>query len=196
MSGHNTLEGKNGTIALKMLQDVSTVLEKNNIEFWLDSGTLLGIVRENRLLPWDNDVDLSIKEEYLDQLLSSLSDISSLGYRVRSKTFENDSSPFIKGKTRIIKVRNKRFFFFRGKVTLDIYIKFKKDDKYFYQCGKTKKASSAVYYKQLEEITFNGKKYKIPHRHEEYLTCKYGKWKIVNKNWNAFKDDNAIVGNA
>ena len=195
MSGRHKLEGKNGIVALKMLEDVSAVLEKNHIEFWLESGTLLGIVRENRLLPWDNDVDISIKEEYVDKLLSSLSEISSLGYRVRSKTFENDSSPFKKGVTRIVKIRNNRFFFFRGKVTLDIYIKFKKDDKYYYQCGQTKKASSAAFYEELEEITFNTKKYKIPSDHEAYLTCKYGNWKVVDKKWNAFKDDNVIVGN-
>ncbi len=195
MSGRHTLEGKNGIVALKMLEDVSDILEKNNIEFWLESGTLLGIVREGRLLPWDNDVDISIKEEYLDKLLSSLSEISSLGYRVRSKIFENDSEPFKKGVTRIVKIRNNRFFFFRGKVTLDIYIKFKKDDKYYYQCGQTKKASNATFYEGLEEITFNEKKYKIPSNHEAYLTCKYGNWKIVDKSWNAFEDDNAIVGN-
>ncbi len=195
MSGRHTLEGKNGIVALKMLEDVSDILEKNNIEFCLESGTLLGIVREGRLLPWDNDVDISIKEEYLDKLLSSLSEISSLGYRVRSKIFENDSEPFKKGVTRIVKIRNNRFFFFRGKVTLDIYIKFKKDDKYYYQCGQTKKASNATFYEGLEEITFNEKKYKIPSNHEAYLTCKYGNWKIVDKSWNAFEDDNAIMGN-
>lgn len=194
MAGKYTLEGENGIIALKMLEDVCTVLEKNNVEFWLESGTLLGIVRESRLLPWDNDIDIAVKEEYLDKLLESLSEISSLGYRIRTKVFKKDNSPFKKDITRIIKIRNYRFFFLKGKVTLDIYIKFKKDNKYFYQCGETKKSTSAIFYEKLEEIEFNLKKYKIPNNHEKYLTNKYGNWKVVDKKWNPFKDDCTIIG--
>lgn len=193
MSGHNNLSGKQGIIALKMLEDVKDILDKNNIEFWVDSGTLLGIVREKRLLPWDNDVDLSVKAEYEGKLLFCLKEISALGYRVRKKIFDKDSKPFIKNRTRIIKIRNNRFFFFRGKVTLDIYIKYKYEGQYFYQCGERKKASGAVFFDLLDSIEFNAKTYKIPYKHEAYLTKKYGNWKVVNKTWNAFKDDSTII---
>ncbi len=195
MSGHHTLEGKNGRIALKMLEDIHSVLNKNHIEFWLESGTLLGVVRENRLLPWDNDIDIAVKEEYLDQLLVALSEISSLGYRVRTKEFEKDSTPFKKGITRIVKIRNNRFFFFRGNITLDIYIKFRNDDKYFYQCGQAKKGTNASYYETFTEVQFHSKTYKIPNNHEKYLSNKYGNWQVVDKTWNAFEDDPTIMGN-
>ena len=36
------------------------ILKNNNINFWLCHGTLLGIIRENRLLPWDHDIDFGI----------------------------------------------------------------------------------------------------------------------------------------
>ena len=51
-------------IAVKILTD-------NNINYWVCHGTLLGIIRENRLLPWDHDIDFAVwdyehsKEEIL-----------------------------------------------------------------------------------------------------------------------------------
>lgn len=36
------------------------ILKENNINFWICHGTLLGIIREDRLLPWDHDIDFGI----------------------------------------------------------------------------------------------------------------------------------------
>ena len=191
MAGKHTLEGKNGEIALKMLKDVTTLLEKHDIEYWLEGGTLLGVVRENRLLPWDNDMDISVTEEYYDKLIEV---VKELPYRIRFKEFEKDDKPFIKNKKRLVKVRNKKFFFFRGEVTLDIFIKFKKDDQYFWQVGKKKKSAHEKYYNELIKYRFDSKDYLIPKLYEEYLTFRYGEWKTPVKEWNTFKDDQALLG--
>jgi len=42
------------------LEDSSKLLKDNDINFWVCHGTLLGIVRENRILPWDSDIDLAV----------------------------------------------------------------------------------------------------------------------------------------
>ena len=39
------------------------LLKKRKIHYWLDCGTLLGAVRDNKLLPWDKDLDISIIKE-------------------------------------------------------------------------------------------------------------------------------------
>ena len=194
MAGNFKLEGKNGVIGLKMLEDISDILSKHNIEFWLESGTLLGAVREGRLLPWDNDIDIAISEDSLEALLMVLPEVSSAGYRVRVRRFKHDSDPFKKGVARTIKIRNRKFFFFKGEVSFDIYVKFKKENKYFYQCGTKKKSTDASFFKNLDEIEFNNRLYKVPNNYEAYLTNKYGNWKIVDKNWSPFKNDNTIVG--
>ena len=191
MAGKHTLEGKNGEIALKMLKDVTNLLDDNNIEYWLEGGTLLGVIRENRLLPWDNDMDISVKEEEYSKLLDI---IKSLNYRVRFKEFEKDDDPFKKGIKRLVKVRNSKFLFFRGEVALDIFIKFKKDEEYFWQVGKKKKSVPSYYYQDMIKHDFDGKSYLVPKLYEEYLTCRYGDWKTPVKEWNTFKDDNAIKG--
>ncbi len=192
MAGKSTLEGKNGKIALEILKDVTDLLDKNNIPYWLEGGTLLGIIREDRLLPWDNDLDISITEDYYDKTINL---VKELNYRVRFKEFQKDDKPFKKGVKRLIKIRNRKFIFFRGEVALDIFIKFKKDDQYFWQVGDKKKSVDSSYYKELIKYKFNSKDYLIPKLYKEYLTYRYGDWKTPVKEWNTFTDDNAIKGN-
>jgi len=45
---------------LASLTKVTAVLRKNNIDYFLDMGTLLGAAREKKFIPWDNDIDLGI----------------------------------------------------------------------------------------------------------------------------------------
>ena len=54
------LEGKNLEIAERMLSRIAHILDRCEITYWLEGGTLLGIRRENRLLPWDDDIDVSM----------------------------------------------------------------------------------------------------------------------------------------
>ena len=43
-----------------VLKTACKLLKDNNIKFWVCHGTLLGIIREDRLLPWDRDIDLAV----------------------------------------------------------------------------------------------------------------------------------------
>lgn len=194
MAGKHTLCGKNGEIALNMLKRVTNILDHKEINYWLEGGTLLGIIRENRLLPWDNDMDISLTEEYYDTILETVEAIKKLGYMVWFKEFEKNDPPFKQGIKRIIKIRNRKLYFIRGEVALDIFIKFKKDDEYFWQVGQKRKSVPAHFYDELREHEFDGKKYLVPKESEEYLSFRYGDWKTPVKEWNTFKDDNAVKG--
>lgn len=40
--------------------EVINILNKNKIHYWLCHGTLLGIVRDGELIPWDHDIDIAL----------------------------------------------------------------------------------------------------------------------------------------
>ena len=40
--------------------DVIKILQKNKIEYWICHGTLLGIIRDKKLIPWDHDIDIAV----------------------------------------------------------------------------------------------------------------------------------------
>src|SRR5687767_2901306 len=42
---------------LAALKEFRDVLDKVDLQYFIDTGTLLGTIREKRFIPWDNDVD-------------------------------------------------------------------------------------------------------------------------------------------
>tara|TARA_Y100000389_G_scaffold168042_1_gene173508 strand:+ start:11688 stop:12419 length:732 start_codon:yes stop_codon:yes gene_type:complete len=39
------------------------ILTENNVNYWVCHGTLLGIIRDNEILPWDHDVDFAVWDD-------------------------------------------------------------------------------------------------------------------------------------
>ena len=49
---------------------VHSILEKNNIPYFVIAGTLLGAVRHQGIIPWDNDIDIGILESDIPRINS------------------------------------------------------------------------------------------------------------------------------
>jgi lipopolysaccharide cholinephosphotransferase len=196
MAGKTKLVGKNLEIALKMLHDVTLAMEKAKIPYWLEGGTLLGIIRENRILPWDNDMDISMEEKHKFRLLKVIISLFFQGYRISIRHFARSIVPFKKFEFRMLKIRNYNGFLRKGDVMLDIFVKRRiKDDVYWTVGVKTPvlKSSPIKFCDNLAWHEFEGKKYMIPEDFDGYLTYRYGDWITPVKTWNFKKDDKAIV---
>ncbi len=47
-------------IMFDMLKVFDKICKENNLQYWLDAGTLLGAIRHDGFIPWDDDVDISM----------------------------------------------------------------------------------------------------------------------------------------
>ena len=56
-------------IHLEMLIEVTEFLNQNNIEYFIDFGTLIGAIRHKGFIPWDDDVDISMTRPEYEKFL-------------------------------------------------------------------------------------------------------------------------------
>lgn len=59
---------------MEILQIVADICKKHDIPWFADSGTLLGAVRHKGYIPWDDDIDISLKRPDYNRLIELLPD--------------------------------------------------------------------------------------------------------------------------
>jgi len=84
-------------IMLDMLIEFDAVCKKHKLKYWLDSGTLLGAVRHQGFIPWDDDIDLSMPAEDYNKFLEiGKSELSNEIFLQTSQTDKNFKFDYIK----------------------------------------------------------------------------------------------------
>ena len=113
-------------IMLDMLIEFDAICKKHQLQYWLDSGTLLGAVRHQGFIPWDDDIDLSMPVEDYNKLLKiAKTELSSEIFFQTSETDKNFKFDYIKlrsNKARIVELheKDKQITYHQG-VFVDIF---------------------------------------------------------------------------
>ena len=169
--------------AIQNLEDIKNILDSFNVNFWLDGGTLLGAYRDKDFPEGDeDDVDLGCfykdVENKIDKIISEAEKLGFVlyhrwKYQVALKRGGNKIDIFY----------NRRFndkavyFIYKGVKEVLISGLYEKDiNGNLWLCIPT--VTPVKYLDELGAINFYGMEFDRPSRIEEYLTLKYGDWKI------------------
>lgn len=57
------MDPKYKSLLLEILDDVDRVCRENNIRYFLLGGSMLGAIRHNGIIPWDDDIDIGMPRE-------------------------------------------------------------------------------------------------------------------------------------
>lgn len=169
------LTGYSDELAAQALKDLKRVMDKNDIPFFLISGTLLGCIREGKLLGHDKDIDVGVWDNYDYEQLATILGESGYFY--------------------IVPTRTKHFVMLRhlNGIAIDVFIHYREENDYWHAGVKIKWHNSPF---ELIKRNFLGNDYLIPKDYDRYLTENYGDWKTPKTDFDsAFDTPNMEVYN-
>ena len=75
---------------LDMLAEFDRICKENNIEYWLDSGTLIGAARHSGFIPWDDDLDVCILKKDVKRLKRAVEKEATTTYKIIDASCNNN----------------------------------------------------------------------------------------------------------
>lgn len=155
--------------AEQVLDEGGRILERLGVPYYVCDGTILGMVRDDRFIPHDNDIDVAVACEVdLAQVIQVFSDH---GYSVGRKVF-------YRGKIQQL------IFYSSQQVIFDICFWRAKGDGYYYhyvpEVAKGRRQSEA-YFRAPEYIEFRGRQYPTHPQIRDWLRDHYGDDWLVPK---------------
>jgi len=182
---------------LEVLIKVKKIAKELNITYWLDFGTLLGAVRDEKFIEHDLDLDIGMfLVEYSPKLQELL---EKEGFR-KTECFYIDKGQY----------GRKEAYNYKG-VVIDFFFYTKKNNLiYGHGFSTITEGDSLIEALKKEEgflvkevsfpfigiiqIDFLGEKFNIPKNFDNYLSAHYGKnYMIKNPNWNSSMIKNEII---
>ena len=102
---------------LALLKELDYVCKQNNLQYWLDGGSLLGAVRHKGYIPWDDDIDVGMLRRDYNKIIEAFK-ISSRNPDIYADFYRDKTNPA----QIIIKVQHKHCkYLFVDIFPFDIY---------------------------------------------------------------------------
>ncbi len=152
-------------IRKKEFLKICEILDLLNINFFLNSGVLLGAIRDNSFIRWDWDVEISVfKNDFLPKIDLISDTLKKSGFKI----------------IKIIRNENNLKIDFMGTYPEDVT----SYTIYGWQYSKIRDvfwrkelSIPSKFLKKLLKFNFLGREFNCPNNLEEYLTFVYGNWK-------------------
>ena len=77
-------------IQVEMLKYIDQVCKENQIKYFLIGGSLIGAIRHNGFIPWDDDIDIALTREDYNKLLNILKEESNKRYKLLDHSTQAD----------------------------------------------------------------------------------------------------------
>jgi len=165
---------------IKLLEMLSEILCSNNIEYWIDQGTLLGANRNGKIIKRDCDVDIALANEEQFVILPKIFDTNLPAeydwYRKGSQC--TGFNVYLKDGGICEGEFNGRKYSWK-QISCDIaFYAFKEIEQVFFYDYKWFSVNKFLFPKEvifpLRNIEFEGKQHPCPNQIEEYLKIQYG----------------------
>lgn len=193
-------------LAKEIMLWICDLFNRYEINYHIDHGTLLGITRDDRILPWDCDVDFAVHVKDAKRTEQILYDHLKT---FKSKYFKKNNWIF-KLSTKKINIENEavempcaiyiinqtnevvsEFFHELGEFLLDIKFKYSKNGKIFWNVSEKLLSCDENICFPPKEYKFEESIVKIPAKNKLYLEAVYGKdWKTPIKTWTYLQYEN------
>jgi len=156
---------KRQIILRNMMVDVSDTLQKHDVEYWADFGTLLGVYRDQDVIMGDRDVDLAIPRSEEDKAWQAIQELKAQGYSITRDAV----------KLKVWKSTNGVWF----GCDICIYDEDKDNDQCFVR-HTFMMEKSWIY--PLKKLMYRGHHINVPGNTEKYLEYEYGEtWRVPRK---------------
>ena len=66
--------------AIRSVKFIDNIFKRNNVMYWLDYGTLLGVIRDKKFIPWDTDIEFYMFYRDMSDVHKVLQDIKKEGF--------------------------------------------------------------------------------------------------------------------
>lgn len=182
-------DGNNLRLAELILSELSIFLDNNSIQYYLHGGTLLGAVRERRLLPWDHDLDILIDpifSDFLERIALEfkrlIEDKYNYDVKIEYHFYAGKWKKFDKEKPARIFLNFKDSLKI-NQVQLDLSRLKKYNDNFIWAFEDKIYYAPLTFFKNGSKIKFINNEFTIPFEFNEFLTLLYGEWSRPIKNW-------------